>query len=273
MKRAVPQNNLSVKTALEAYEHIELTGEEYMTAILQAKQKKERLLQYQEQQERAERNRRALTSDMWDYDVTRVFMLQRAQNIFEGKFNVDEKNRVVFDLLCRYFSDDREFLSTAEAIGVSNPSLQKGILLAGTFGTGKTWIMKLFQRNKKACYLLKNAKQIAGEFQEDGVEAVTTYQNKIKNSVNDATLFYQPYCGLCIDDLGTEDIKNNFGNKANVIGDLIEMRYAKGNAGPFLHATTNMDAQGIKEFYGGRVVSRMREVFNIIELSGNDRRK
>lgn len=199
-------------------------------------------------------------------------MEYRSKDLFKGNFKLDSNNKLIFDLLCKYFSDDHDFVVLANELGVDNPSLTKGILLAGTFGTGKTWMMKLFQKNKKNCFMIKNAKEISNEFQIDGQEAANTYNNKIKNAYNDAAMFYQPVCGLCIDDMGTEEIKNNYGNKSNVIGDILEMRYANGNTGPLLHATTNLNAEGINNFYGGRIVSRMVSIFNIIELKGDDRR-
>lgn len=258
---------------MESYSHIDLTEEETDLAIIAAKQKKETAIAHQQSLERIEKNRKSLTSDVWDLSVTENYMHTRAGNLFEGKFVWDKDNSAVFLLLCRYFSNDKDFVSAAQGLGIYNPSLEKGILLAGTFGTGKTWLMNLFQKNKKACYALDNAKEISKDFQISGETAVDKHTVKLKNPINDASVFYQPFCGLCIDDLGSEDVKNNFGNKSNVIGDLIEMRYAKGNAGVYLHATTNMSAKGLNEFYGGRVVSRIREVFNIIDLKGNDRRK
>ena len=69
------------------------------------------------------------------------------------------------------------------------------------------------------------------------------------------------------------DLKNRYGNKKNVIGYLLEKRYANGHVGIMLHATTNLTADQRNAYYGGRVVSRMRKIFNFIELRGKDRRK
>jgi DNA replication protein DnaC len=144
-------------------------------------------------------------------------------------------------------------------------------MLPGNCGVGKTWMMELFQRNQRQVYHLVNAKFIADNYEQNG-EDKPNYEDKVKNAYNDANVFFQPYAGLCIDDIGTEDIKNFYGNRKNVIGDLIEKRYAKGNTGVFLHATTNLTADQLSEFYGSRVGSRMREIFNFIELPGGDRR-
>jgi DNA replication protein DnaC len=259
---------------LESYKHIELTPHEMDEAILWRKQKKEKELELQRLQKIAEQNRRNLTGNQWSYEQTKSFMLYRASQIFTEKpFVLDPSNQLVFELLCYYFSSDVNFLSLATNVGIDNPSLEKGLCLAGVFGVGKSWMVKLFQKNQRQVYFIRNAKQIAKEYQMDGAIASEQYENKFKNPVNDSSLFYQPFSGLCIDDLGTEDIKNSYGNKSNVIGDLIELRYSKGNTGPLLHATTNFTSDQIEAYYGPRVRSRMREIFNFIELPGNDRRK
>jgi predicted ATPase len=263
----------SQRELLSNYDHIELTEEEIDEALLQAKVKKSIRMEFEENQRRAEENRRALTSTRWTTEQTKSFMLYRAKQIFEKPFALDQDNQIIFDLLCHYFSEDEGFLAIAENLGVANPSLQKGIFLCGNFGVGKTWLMKLFAKNKRQVYHLHNAKQVADSFEADGEEAVRSFVQPIKNAVNDGARFYQPFTGICLDDIGTEDVKVNYGNRKNVIGDLIEKRYAAGNCGVMLHATTNLTADHLKEFYGGRVISRMREIFNLIELPGEDRRK
>jgi predicted ATPase len=265
--KSTPQNSG------EHYSHIELTQEEIDEAILQAKIKKSIRLEYEANQKRAEENRRQLTSAKWSTEQTKSFMLYRSSQIFDKPFSLDQNNQIIFDLLCHYFAEDEGFVAIAENLGVSNPRLEKGLFLAGNFGVGKTWLMKLFAKNKRQVYHLHNAKQVADAFEVDGEEAVRSFVQPIKNAYNDGARFYQPYSGLCLDDIGTEDVKTNYGNKKNVIGDLIEKRYAAGHCGILLHATTNLTAAQLKEFYGERVTSRMREVFNFITLPGQDRRK
>lgn len=269
----LPQR-LSLDEALSLFEHITLEEHELKEAILWRKQRKESELKRINLEKRAEENRKALSGNQWSYDQTKAFMQYRAQQIFtEKKFIIDNENTMIYELLCYYFSNDKQFLSLAENLGIPNPSLEKGILLAGNFGVGKTWLMKLFAKNQRQVFFIRNAKDIADGFGANGEEALNEYLNKIKNAVNDTAVFFQPYSGLCIDDIGTEDIKTHYGNKRNVIGDLIEKRYSRNNTGIYLHATTNLDADQITSFYGGRVASRIREIFNLIEMNGNDRRK
>jgi DNA replication protein DnaC len=89
---------------------------------------------------------------------------------------------------------------------------------------------------------------------------------------------YNTVPSICFDDLGTEieaGLKNHYGNKKNVIGDIILNHYDLNTSKIFrMHFTTNYNANQIEEFYGGRVRSRLREMCNLISLEGiNDKRK
>lgn len=179
----------------------------------------------------------------------------------------------VFELLCRYFSSDPQFVDLATAAGVKRPHLGKGILLGGPVGNGKTTLMRLFAINQRQVFMLKSAADVSNRWLTDGEEAITDCYELKRLAVNDADNFYHPFAGLCLDDCGTEDVKNHFGNRVNVIGQIIEARYYNNATGPFFHFTTNLNAEQMKEFYGQRVMSRLRETMNVIDLKGEDRRK
>lgn len=264
---------MSLQEVLDSYNHIELTEDEYREALIEAKRKKEAKIKEQEREERAAQNRRKLTSKDWSFQQTKDFMLYRAKSLFTGTFRLDSNNEPVFDLLCHYFSNSRDFVSIATLMGLNNPSLDKGIILAGNYGVGKTWLMSLFRKNNRQVFHVEHAKDISKTYHVGGEEAIERHYTKIKNAFNDPTVLYQEYSGLCIEDIGREDIKNNYGNKTNVIGDIMEARYIKKCMGPLFHGTTNMTAVQIEQFYGGMVVSRLRECVNFIELGGPDRRR
>lgn len=242
-------------------------------AIIDAKRKKESILAQREMERKAQENRIALTSRHYTYDQTYGMMIFRAGNLFQGKFLIDDANRPIFELLCLYFAYDPKFVPTALAIGVKNPSLEKGILLAGNFGVGKTWLMTLFGRNQLQVFAVHNAKAIADLFEKKGVESQEQFIEPPRLPVNDVQNFYHETMGLCIDDMGSEREKTHYGNKKSVIGDLIELRYSRKAVGHLFHITTNMDATQITEAYGGRVSDRLREIMNIIQLTGKTRRK
>lgn len=143
----------------------------------------------------------------------------------------------------------------------------------GDVGTGKTEIMKFFQKNKKACFTIKSCVDIAADFSIYKNEIDETYSTPIEKPLNDPDVFFQREIGYCFDDLGTEEVKNDYGNKKNVMADIIMAVYNKKNFTKF-HITTNlMNKEEIEGKYGSRVNSRLREMFNVFSLDGNDRRK
>jgi predicted ATPase len=278
LKEVLQEQNLTQKLSLQEvaanYSHIELTADEELTAIINAKIAKEKQLKAHAQALRIAENRKRLICTTWDFDQTKGYMLSRAPALFANRFDfkLDEHNKAIFNLLCYYFSEDRQFVSMASNMGINNPSLDKGIFLTGNFGVGKTVFMELFKKNKRQVFHQVTTKEVALHYQHTG-EYKDEYVDKFTNAFEDISVFGQRYAGICFEDLGTEDAKNSFGNKANVIGDILEIRYARGNVGVWMHATTNLTAQQVGEYYGARVQSRLREVMNFIELPGADRRK
>lgn len=257
---------------MESYKHIELTQEEITEALINAYQKKESIIKRAELKEREHQNM-MMKAIEFNSIMIDGYMRKRAETIFPEPFDFEIKQvKIIYHLLCLYFSNDPKFLTEVRPYMANDPDLDKGILLAGSFGVGKTMIMKLFQKQTKQVYMIRTAKKIASDYMQIG-EIPSLYIDLYKNPVNDNSVFQQDFTGLCIDDLGAEEAKNSFGNKVNVIGDIIEARYDKGNTGRFLHATTNLDATGLTDFYGGRVTSRMKQIFNIIQFKGNDLRK
>lgn len=257
---------------MESYSDIELTQDEIDEAMIWAKSKKKTAIE-QNEIEKQQRQKRLLLTQKTNYDVVRGLMEIRMKKMFNTAFIIDEENKTLFELLCYYFGDDDRFESYAINMGVENPSRTKGIFLYGNFGVGKTWMMKLFCRNQRQCYNINNAKEIADAYRSLGEDILFDYVEITKAAVDDPSVFYQKGIGLYVDDIGTEDLKNDYGNKKNVIGDLIEMKYLKETCGIFFHASTNLTSVQLKQYYGERITSRMKQIFNIIELPGEDRRK
>jgi DNA replication protein DnaC len=214
-------------------------------------------------------------SNKMSFDIIRTFMAARAVEITRKELVLDDDNSDVFDLLCYYFIDDEEgFLKKCRLLEVNNPDIKKGILLAGNVGTGKTYLMDLFRKNQRQVYFTRDSKKIVNDFMAAKDDEIPEeYLKPFMLRINDPQTLYQPCAGMCIDDLGKETMKNKYGNKMNVIGDLIEERYSAGYTGVFLHATTNLSVPELTDHYGERVVSRISETFNMIVLEGNDRRR
>lgn len=264
-----------------SYSHVILTEDELIEALIWAKCNKLEKAD-KERIKNIETENRKFREMQWNFDIIKTYMAKKAEKIFKGKFAIDDDNSDLFDLLCFYFiNDEVNFNSLSTQMGMENTSVSKGILMCGNVGVGKTWMMHLFSRNQKRSFDLIKAKDIAEGFltakdKKIPVEYLKPYDTQDPEAprlFSSEDVFYQRYIGMCIDDLGSESIKNSYGNTMNVIGDVIEIRYSSGFVGPFLHGTTNLSAEQIKAFYGERVTSRMRQSFNFIELTGKDRRK
>lgn len=133
----------------------------------------------------------------------------------------------------------------------------KGILIKGTTGKGKTFLMDVFsdfcrldepqyvsfgeKRNVRP--IKANARQIAIEFSNNGLEGIERYFE-----IN----------SLFIDDIGAEQKSNFYGNKVSVITEILDRREER-NLLTF--GTTNCDK--LTEIYDDRTVSRIASMFNI----------
>lgn len=243
---------------------MELTEAEIADALTQAKSKKALVLEQEERNQRSRQKNKILFEPFTSQSLIefcKEYFIERT-----GKeFVIHENNRKLVEWLAMYFTGNPEF----EKGGFS---LQKGILLMGNVGRGKTALMQFFQKNKKGCYAVKSCADIADDYSIYKGEIAAVYSTLIEKAVNDAAFFFQRGIGYCFDDLGTEEIKNDFGNKKNVMADILMAIYNKKQFANF-HITTNLSAEEIEQRYGSRIRSRLREMFNTFELPGNDMRK
>lgn len=272
---------------LKTFDDIELTPEEVEEGLRLARERKAGRLEDEARQVRREELRRQLT-EQWTYERTLDFMLGRIEWVGQREnrkiafIDKMEGDRIVanadsiFRLLCFYFSRDPQFTVMANEMGVPRPELRKGLYLAGPIGCGKTTLMRIMQVNQRQVFMIKNAAELSREWRmadKDQAAYFEKYCTPYPLPAGDTQSFYQRQAGLCIDDLGTEEIAMSYGNRSNVLADLIETRYQYGAMGDMFHVTTNLPADKIKEFYGDRVASRLRETMNIIEYKGEDRRR
>lgn len=161
-----------------------------------------------------------------------------------------------YDKVLRYFAGD-------ENCGLD---LNKGLLISGKTGTGKTELMKLFAVNPNCPFKVITCRDVTKEFMTNGTDSLNQYRSLIKNLHRGKSIFGNgEWFGICFDDLGTESSAKNFGNSLNVMSEIIQDRYDIKNH-KYTHITTNMTAGQIGEAYGDRVQSRMAEMFNIISL-------
>jgi len=176
-------------------------------------------------------------------------------------FPIDEKKErpysVIVKRLCCYFSGDKRF-ETADL------KLSKGIILFGGVGVGKSTLMQMFQRNAIFSYRLISCRDIESDFSVHGFETIDKY-SKLCDIATNANPFGHQQIGYCFDDLGTENaITKHFGNAKNVMADILLNRYDDKLDPRSTHITTNLSVDEIEQFYGTRVIDRIRENFNMI---------
>lgn len=145
----------------------------------------------------------------------------------------------------------------------------KGILLKGGPGKGKTFAMQVYAALVKRMGLtyVSNGRQL--EMKLEIVNARTIAQ-EYANKENGGSAVIERYSRvpfLCIDDIGAESKEqNSFGNKVNVVNDIIDKRLEK-NLITF--GTTNLNEFDDEAGYDGRMRRRIDALFNQIGVNHN----
>lgn len=145
----------------------------------------------------------------------------------------------------------------------------KGILLCGPVGCGKTTLMMLlnhfFPMEKQ--YLVHSAREVCFSFVRQGYQLLNTYTT---SSYRFTKQGYNPMV-YCFDDVGIERPVFYFGNECNVMAEILLSRYDHFiNKKMLTHLTTNLSASELESLYGNRLRSRMREMFNLISFDRRD---
>ncbi|AOW19103.1 ATPase [Polaribacter vadi] len=201
----------------------------------------------------------------YDFEKMLIYLDAKGKLLFGKNFKMHKEDEAILYKLCTYFIRDVE---TCKKLKI-DPN--KGILLSGPVGCGKTSLMKLLPHivPHQKTYNVIPARNIAFEFNNKGFSIIEHYGNNN---------YY------CFDDLGVETTGRHFGKDCNVMGEILLSRYdlflktndfqsvissAVEKSHNFknrilTHATTNLNAKELEERYGIRVRSRMRQLFNLI---------
>lgn len=188
-----------------------------------------------------------------EYDFSKVlaYMDAKGKLLFGKKFRLYPEDHEVLLKLCNYMVRDR---TSCQKMGIDP---DKGILLSGPVGCGKTTLMKLIRHITPHYrpYEVIPARNIVFGFNHVGHRIIEDYGNG---------RYY------CFDDIGVEQMGRHFGKDCNVIGEILLSRHELFlESGLRTHATTNLNAEELEERYGKRVRSRMRELFNLVAFDQN----
>ena len=179
----------------------------------------------------------------------------------------------LFNTYCRLFYPDYKIDESNQAVinYLINIAVKKsdkrGIIIRGNVGSGKTllaliWVsflQNVFNEYEFCRYY--TPVNIISQFMEAGYDFFTWSTGML----------------LLIDDIGINTENNYYGNKVNIIEQIIYSRYELFKRNPDITTicTTNLIYKDMVELYGERVMSRLNEMTNWNDglLVGNDRRK
>ena len=186
-----------------------------------------------------------------------ISVLEHAgKKLYSQKFKIAEEDHDVIFKLLVYFLRDEENAKRLEI------DFQKGILLTGPIGCGKTSLMNLMRYISAAFthHIMISCREVSFQFIQEGFSVIHKYSHEsFRFRTEKEPKIY------CFDDLGVESNLKYYGNECNVMAEILLSRYDLFISHNMLtHITTNLNSTEIEGLYGNRVRSRMREMFNLI---------
>ena len=189
----------------------------------------------------------------YNYQEIIRWLENKGIELYGNHFKIFETDYPIVYKLIAYFLKDDATCFQYDIV------LNKGILISGPIGCGKTSLMNLMKyltptENK---FIVKPCRDITFEFIQDGYQIIHKYSI--------GKLYQAEPRIYCFDDLGIENNLKYFGNECNVMAEILLSRYNIFTSKRIqTHLTTNLSATEIENQYGNRVRSRMREMFNLI---------
>jgi hypothetical protein len=218
-----------------------------------------------------------LKSAQYAWDVTypapkppvtfELLLAAKLREAADAGLRYEGETRHILEQLAWYFSDD----GALPPPDGWQPDPDKGLLLAGPVGCGKTTALRLFMRNPAQKFGVVSARTVASAYQTKGAPGLEPYLTAHHTG------------GVVFDDLGTEATSvQYYGTTCNPMAEVLLARYDEFQAGRlpgiYTHLTTNLpvgeasDALGtlsLYGLYGQRVMDRIREMFTLIAFDPN----
>lgn len=184
--------------------------------------------------------------------------IQRIANDLVPDFEIHEHIKPILKSLLLYFTGDKK----------STLDLNKGIMLVGGVGTGKTLLSNIFKAYTMEIIQINSYRWYTSQ---EIIDSVNTEGAKYLDKFG--IIADKPITCYIDDIASSNEIVMHYGTKTNVMEQLLSMRYnVYERFKKLTHVSTNMYPTELIELYGDRVVDRMKMMFNIIELKGTSRR-
>jgi DNA replication protein DnaC len=198
----------------------------------------------------------------YNYKDIILWLEKKGSELYGNQFKILENDYPIIYKLVAYFLKEE---ATCYQYGTT---LDKGILLSGPIGCGKTTLMNLMKNltQTEHEFYIKPCRDISFEFIQEGYEIIHKYSM--------GKLYQSDPKTICFDDLGTENNLKYFGNECNVMAEIMLSRYDIFISKKIkTHITTNLSASEIETAYGNRVRSRLRNMINLIAFDKNTKDK
>lgn len=201
-------------------------------------------------EKRQAEEKKELLKKEWTASALFQYLKKIVESRFSTELKVNEHTLPLIKTLCFFISEDKRFEQELKY------DLKKGILFRGKSGLGKTFIPMCLSGNDLKPIHLVNIIEIT-----DKVKEVGFYESPKKDGI------------LYIDDIGTEESPIlRYGTPVNWFKEFIEKYHFNKYQFNKLILSTNLSTEELEKKYGYRVRSRIREMFNVIDLTGNDLR-
>lgn len=236
-------DSLDISTKIDVVEILERANS---NKVYDEWQKKRRI----EERLEAERKLQDIKS-FWTAKNVLKLMKWTSESVYGKKLIINEQTTGLIKTICFFLSEDPRFETEL------NHSLSKGLLIRGVSGLGKTFLLKCVEKNERNPIHILSMIEVIDTIKSEGEFTLSMAGKKI----------------LYLDDVGTEESSvKYYGTNINWFKDFLELYYSKNKPFKNLIISTNLSFAQIEEKYGFRVRSRMKDMFNIVDVAGNDMR-
>ena len=144
--------------------------------------------------------------------------------------------------------------AASKAFSITHPR-RVGMIISGDYGCGKTFFVKCLK--------------LQGQFID--LTLAETVEWLDQHGGYQSSLDEMCERNVILDDLGAENIKNEYGVKRDIVGEFICRYHTRGKGRLFI--TTNLRGPELLDKYGGRVVDRLKQLCVPFHMEGKSKRK